>query len=94
MAGENKVLCCHTLALRLGSGPYIRCDTSGRTSGHKTIHFIFGSYIRCDASTSFKENLILSSQSTYSPTPKANTDSLNLLTQIETSMQSNNAKLT
>jgi hypothetical protein len=31
MAGENKVS-YHTLAVHLGSGPYVRCDTSGRTS--------------------------------------------------------------
>jgi hypothetical protein len=37
MAGENNVP-LHTLAVRPGLGPYIHCDTSGRTSGLETLH--------------------------------------------------------
>jgi hypothetical protein len=41
MVGENKVP-CHTLAIRLGSGPYVHCDTSGRTSNLKTVRLLRG----------------------------------------------------
>ena len=41
IAGENKVP-CHTLAVRLGSGPYVHCDTSGRTSSLKTVRQLWG----------------------------------------------------
>ena len=53
-----------------------------------------GLYVRLQDCTSapmlFRENLIFSPLSAYSPTPKANKG---FLTQIITSMQSNNAKL-
>jgi hypothetical protein len=41
MAGENKVP-CHTLAVRLGSGPYVHYDTSGRTSDLETVRPLRG----------------------------------------------------
>ena len=46
----------NTLAIFLGSGPFVHRVTIGRTS----------------APTSFRENFIFSPLSTYFPTPKAN----------------------
>jgi hypothetical protein len=51
MVGKNKVP-CHTLVVRPGSGPFVRCDTSSRTSKLETTHPLRG----------FRENLIFSTR--------------------------------
>jgi hypothetical protein len=75
---------CHTLALRPGSGLYVHCDAVGHMSDHETVHSLQCLTRRTSFSLHCPPILRLLKPS---QTPEG------LLTQIKTSMQSNNAKL-